>query len=605
MEMEAGNPMNATSQASLPAVVAECLREGAARQAAALVRSSAERRRAVIRDLGTLTRTLEVAMPVDIRRRLCFSCCAGLYVEHEFNQAEMDELASVLKLPAASTGTCAIAERAGGGAPCAYEKENILVRDDMPFRYGHYDYSFLSTYASLLGQRVLHLGCNTGANSIILARLGHEVHAVDLNEAALERARENLRSEPESVRRRVRFQLAHFPRMELPEAYYSSAIALDVIEHLYPEDLEATLRRVKAALQPGGTLLIHTPNGDSFADPVHIQKFTVETARELIGRHFAARRCYVVREPTALAHTRINVVATTFPPPAANQPQRLQPTSAFFNEHYTAERAKAAIETIHDAVQTRRPCSFIRLGDAEVELLMHGHKANPMPGAEIERHLGVNPERLPPGELKALQDELIATCLSSDVLATHRQTINTEWAAKCAEMFRAYGVDSAYLPNEVDVVFNAEIFDQGLLLPLLARGRVLLVGNSAPTLHRKLLDGSLHGEFDAVGLPADPPVLAGAVAMPHSGDDAYRTREELWEEICGYDFDLALVSGSVIGKTLAGRIKRQLGAVALDIGWNMQYMTGVSSPVAPAREYCYMTRRRGYKTLFPGRNTPL
>ena len=85
--------------------------------------------------------------------------------------------------------------------------------------------------------------------------------------------------------------------------------------------------------------------------------------------------------------------------------------------------------------------------------------------------------------------------------------------------------------------------------------------------------------------------------MPHQGDVAFRSLDRLWQEVAMAPFDVALISASLTGKFLAGRIKRYLGRMALDIGFSMQFLASSPSPVAAAD--IKAVRRRGYTRALP------
>lgn len=499
-------------------------------------------------------------------------------------------------------------------------KEIVVLPPDFAFRYGHHDYRLLTACHARLGRRVLHLGCNSGINSVILARNGLDVHGVDVQPEAIRAALALRDREPDDVRRRLTFQCAAFNTMTLPAGSFDAAIAFDVFEHVYEEDLAVVLAAVEAALRPGGFLLAHMPRLDSYADPSHVTRWDLATARDRFGSRFSVLRCHITEENDVVPGSqRVNVLAQKAPgtPAYADSPalQALASrvplfSSRHFNQHYTAARAADRLAALARAATAAAPFSMIRLGDMEARLLAFGRIQVGLPdeaeeGREIETHLGVNPARLSAGALRALQDEFFAACASADILGTHRRTINHEWSRNADTVLRHLGVAATYLPNEVDVCFNAELLDQGWLLPLLSRGRILLVGNAAPRFADLLADADYRRTFAHVGMPDAPPIVAGAVHVPHEGSAAGDRMEDLWREIAGHDFDTALVSASLVGKVLAGRIRNQLGALALDIGWNMQFLAGVSSPVAPADDMAYARKRRGYARLFEGRTGSL
>ncbi len=491
-------------------------------------------------------------------------------------------------------------------------KERTTIPLDFDFRYSHHDFLFLDAHVERLGRRILHLGCNAGIGSIILARLGFAVHGVDIQREAIEEAIRLRAAEPADVASRLTFQWASFETMALPRGWFDAAIAFDVLEHLYPEDLDRLLDRVATALRPGGHLLVHVPEGDSFADPAHVRRFTRDGFREEIGRRFRVIHCETVDEHDGQGNRRIDLVARLETPPSAPREETRTESllarvdsfdSSFFNERYTPEKARRLLREMIEAVPDRRPFSLVRLGDNEVRLLGYGlvpigERTLAEEAAHLRLHTGVDPLALTLGGLRRLREEFLATAREADVLATHRFTVNADWHEEAERVLGHLGLP--YGPREVDVAWNAEVLDRGFLLPLLGMGRVLLIGNPAPKWARLLGDPGYRERYAFVGMPRGEIDLAGAIFVPHEGTAAFDRLEQLWDEVRRHEFDLALVAASVVGKLLVGRIRRELGKVALDIGWNMQFLADCSSPVGSARQ----PGRRGFRNLFRGRGEP-
>lgn len=478
------------------------------------------------------------------------------------------------------------------------DKERNIIPLDFEFRYAHHDVALTGECREALGRRVLHLGCNAGVNSIILARRGLLVHGVDVQARALAEALRLRAAEPPEVARRVTFQLASFGDMQLPDGYFDSAIAFDVLEHVYPDDLAGLLERVRAALRPGGVFLAHVPRGGSFDDPAHVRRFEPDVAREDLRRALDVVLCRVHEEGDAAGNQRIDLLATA--PFGRRDPAALE--SRFWTGHYTPARARERLGALLAAVEERRPFSMVRIGDAEARFLAFGrldlgHGSLRAQAAEAELHLGVPLLDLGLDELHAAQEEFAQACREADVLGTHRRTVNRAWGDEADRVLPLYGLDAH--PHELDVVFNAEILDQGYLLPLLERRRVLLVGNAAPEFAHRLSDPVFRAAYRRVGMPLAAPEIVRAIGVPHAAGAAFARLEDLWQEVCSAPFDLALIAASVTGKLLAGRIRRELGRVALDVGWTMQYLADRPSPVAPSRS----PGRRGFDTLFSGRRS--
>ena len=99
------------------------------------------------------------------------------------------------------------------------------------------------------GARVLDVGCGMGRNSHwALARGAASVLAIDLDERSLEAARRNLAGWPTAEVRRMSAHAID------AENSFDVAMAIGVIHHL--DDPDGALRRMTAAVRPGGRVLV-------------------------------------------------------------------------------------------------------------------------------------------------------------------------------------------------------------------------------------------------------------------------------------------------------------------------------------------------------------
>jgi SAM-dependent methyltransferase len=110
--------------------------------------------------------------------------------------------------------------------------------------------------------RALDLGCGRGEMSTHLARLGHEVTAVDYSDNAIELAQVAARNAAAFAARPLPIQFCCTDVNELElSGSYDVAIASDVIEHLTPSELDRLYARIARHLSPEGLFIVHTfPN---------------------------------------------------------------------------------------------------------------------------------------------------------------------------------------------------------------------------------------------------------------------------------------------------------------------------------------------------------
>lgn len=131
---------------------------------------------------------------------------------------------------------------------------------------------------------VVDVGTNEGDGAALLATRAREVSGLDRSEDAIRAARERHRAS------NLRF-LVHDATAPLPFADGSMGVVVssEVIEHLPSgEPLIASAARV---LEPGGLLLIKTPNDDynrleNRLNPHHVNPYTARRLESELRRHF-------------------------------------------------------------------------------------------------------------------------------------------------------------------------------------------------------------------------------------------------------------------------------------------------------------------------------
>jgi cyclopropane fatty-acyl-phospholipid synthase-like methyltransferase len=131
---------------------------------------------------------------------------------------------------------------------------------------------------------ILDVGSGAGDLAIHLARLGHEVLAVDFVEKAVDQARERAASLPDEVRSRLRFEVADAMRPSLLGSF-GAVVDSGFLHLLDAEESESYIDDVSRALRVGGRLYLH-----EFAVEFNIENVPRAVSEEELRRSFVAEK---------------------------------------------------------------------------------------------------------------------------------------------------------------------------------------------------------------------------------------------------------------------------------------------------------------------------
>lgn len=137
-------------------------------------------------------------------------------------------------------------------------------------------------------RRVLDYGCGSGYGSAMIAERARSVMGVDVSDEAVEYARVR-HTKPNLDYRTIS------PGEALPfeAGSFDTVLSFQVIEHV--SDPDAYLREVVRVLEPGGTLVMATPDRRTRLLPLqrpwnrwHLVEYSDQSLSRLLGRHFPA-----------------------------------------------------------------------------------------------------------------------------------------------------------------------------------------------------------------------------------------------------------------------------------------------------------------------------
>lgn len=130
------------------------------------------------------------------------------------------------------------------------------------------------------GMKVLDVGCGRGEILRHCARLGADAFGIDYAPVALDLASKIVADEKESPGK-IGVAQSDAKQLPFPSNYFDRALIFDVVEHLFPWELDLCLADIRRTLKPGGVIIVHTaPNVwyDRYAYPL------VRAVRLLMGQ---------------------------------------------------------------------------------------------------------------------------------------------------------------------------------------------------------------------------------------------------------------------------------------------------------------------------------
>ncbi len=122
------------------------------------------------------------------------------------------------------------------------------------------------------GMKVLDVGCGRGEILRHCARLGADAYGIDYAEVAVNLSQEIIQAAAgDPVPGKMGVYQADAKRLPFPGSTFDRVLMFDVVEHLYPWELDAAMAEIKRVLKPGGMFVVHTaPNRwyDVYAYPL-------------------------------------------------------------------------------------------------------------------------------------------------------------------------------------------------------------------------------------------------------------------------------------------------------------------------------------------------
>lgn len=127
----------------------------------------------------------------------------------------------------------------------------------------------LALAGDLNGKRVLDVGSGRGELVVQSSMRGADAYGIDYAHAAVDIAARALSSLEPSLRERAHVEQMDVKALRFDDSFFDVVFMMDVVEHLYPNELSAAFGELHRTIRPGGLLVMHTSPNKIFESSVY------------------------------------------------------------------------------------------------------------------------------------------------------------------------------------------------------------------------------------------------------------------------------------------------------------------------------------------------
>jgi len=121
------------------------------------------------------------------------------------------------------------------------------------------------------GLNVLDIGSGRGEMALGCAETGCRVWGIDYSPAALGISNALLgRKRLGGLQAAIAFQRMNSKSLAFPRGFFDRVFLIDIVEHLYPDELKDTFEEVRRVTKPGGRVVIHTAPNAWLIKPIYL-----------------------------------------------------------------------------------------------------------------------------------------------------------------------------------------------------------------------------------------------------------------------------------------------------------------------------------------------
>jgi len=145
------------------------------------------------------------------------------------------------------------------------------------------------------GENVLDFGCGRGEILVQSAKLKAKTFGVDYALEAIKLSKEALK------RNNLKAEVLKIEdqKLSFEDSFFDVVFLLDVVEHLYPQELKRTLAEIKRVLKPQGRLIIHTGPNKEYLEVgyKYFSRYLNFLASKMIWEPFFKTKLLYTRDP--------------------------------------------------------------------------------------------------------------------------------------------------------------------------------------------------------------------------------------------------------------------------------------------------------------------
>ena len=163
----------------------------------------------------------------------------------------------------------------------------VYGEPDTPFYYSLKPSEALEKYRNDThppAGEALDLGCGEGRNSLLLARYGYHVHAIDASSQGVQKLEKYARSQGLD---NIDCEVADVRTVELRPNFYDAIVAVTILDHITEEEGKKVAEAMINALKPGGFVFIESFTiHDPAASAISKENETISETASFVQHYF-------------------------------------------------------------------------------------------------------------------------------------------------------------------------------------------------------------------------------------------------------------------------------------------------------------------------------